>query len=293
MPGHSLFEGLYLVEGRQYPLDPQLYVQKTVCEQQGLPFHSKVDLAEEVLQRFEPLPDTRTHVLVDSWYVNKRLWKVIRQRGWDLTGGLKANRRLRIREAGGLLLWQRLDEFAAGLDSETFQEVPWPSQTGEQVVSAYLLRTRIKKLGACQLLIVKPEAEAPANQVRLFVTTRLQDSLEQVVRAAARRWSVETLFADFKELLGSDHYQLHSAEAIRRFWALGLCLYQYLDSLRHRLERITQTQFTLGETLEWLRQRQEDLKMEWVCRLAAGGTPPNRIRAALKPALPPRAILNC
>jgi hypothetical protein len=212
-----------------------------------------VDLAEEVLQRFEPLPDTRTHVLVDSWYVNKRLWKVIRQRGWDLTGGLKANRRLRIREAGGLLLWQRLDEFAAGLDSETFQEVPWPSQTGEQVVSAYLLRTRIKKLGACQLLIVKPEAEAPANQVRFFVTTRLQDSLEQVVRAAARRWSVETLFADFKELLGSDHYQLHSAEAIRRFWALGLCLYQYLDSLRHRLERITQTQFTLGETLEWLR----------------------------------------
>ena len=31
MPGHSLFQGLYLVEGRQYPLDPQLYIQKAVC----------------------------------------------------------------------------------------------------------------------------------------------------------------------------------------------------------------------------------------------------------------------
>jgi hypothetical protein len=30
MPGHSLFEGLYLVEGHQYPLEPQLYVQKAV-----------------------------------------------------------------------------------------------------------------------------------------------------------------------------------------------------------------------------------------------------------------------
>jgi hypothetical protein len=50
----------------------------------------------------------------------------------------------------------------------------------------------------------------------------------------ALRWTVETLFADFKELMGSDQYQLHSAEAILRFWALGLCLYQFLDSLRHR-----------------------------------------------------------
>lgn len=289
MPGHSLFEGLYLVEGHQYPLDPQLYVQKTVCEEQGLPFRSKVDLAAEVLASFEPLPETCTHVLMDSWYVNRRLWKIVRARGWDLTGGLKANRRLRLRNATGQLIWQRLDEFAAGLKDADFQTVPWPSQSGEQEVSAHLLRTRIKKLGAGQLLIAK----SAASQTRFFFTSRRTDSLEQVVQAAALRWSVETLFADFKELLGSDHYQLHSAEAIRRFWALGLCLYQYLDSLRHRLERLTQSAFSLGETLEWLRQRQEDLKTEWVCRLAANGTSAERIRAVLKPALPASQILNC
>jgi hypothetical protein len=171
--------------------------------------------------------------------------------------------------------------------------MPWPSRIGAQVVSAYLLHTRIRELGACQLLIDKPEAEAPAGQARFFVTTRLQDSLDQVMQAAARRWSVETLFADFKELLGSDHYQLHSAEAICRFWALGLCLYPYLDSLRYRLEQVTQTQFTLEETLAWIRQGQEDLKTGWVCHLATGGVAANRIRAALRPALLPRAILKC
>jgi hypothetical protein len=293
MPGHSLFAGLYLLAGHQYPLDPQLYVQQTVCEQQGLPFRSKVDLAAEVLAGFTPVPETGTHVLMDSWYVNKRLWKIVRQRGWDLTGGLKANRSLRVSEATGQRSWQRLDAFAAGLEAEAFQTVPWPSQNGAQEVSAHLLRTRIKKLGAGQLLIVKPTAQAPASQARFFFTSRCTDRLEQVVLAAALRWSVETLFADFKELLGSDHYQLHSAEAIRRFWALGLCLYQYLDSLRHRLERLTQTPFTLGETLAWLRQRQEDLKTDWVYRLATGGASSSRIRAALKPALPARAILNC
>ena len=62
--------------------------------------------------------------------------------------------------------------------------------------------------------------------------------------AAAERWTVETLFADFKELMGSDQYQLHSAQAIQRFWALGLCLYQYLDSVRLRLERLNNRHIT-------------------------------------------------
>jgi hypothetical protein len=66
MPGHSLFQGLYLVAGRQYPLDPQMYIQKAVCEAEQRLFRSKVDLALEVVNSFSPLLDTHTHVLVDS-----------------------------------------------------------------------------------------------------------------------------------------------------------------------------------------------------------------------------------
>jgi hypothetical protein len=88
-----------------------------------------------------------------------------------------------------------------------------------------------------------------------FLKTRLQDTLEQVVQATALRWTVETLFADFKELMGSDHYQLHTAEAIRCFGALGLCLYQFLDGLRHRLQRLRNQHVTLGVTMNWLRER--------------------------------------
>jgi negative regulator of replication initiation len=84
-------------------------------------------------------------------------------------------------------------------------------------------------------LIDREDPKDPLSSTRFFATTRLKDTLEQVVTTAAKRWTVETLFEDFKELMGSDQYQLHSADAIRRFWALALCLYQYLDSLRHRL----------------------------------------------------------
>jgi len=291
MPGHSLFQGLYLVEGRQYPLDPHMYIQKAVCEAEQRPFRSKVDLALEVVNSFLPLPDTHTHVLVDSWYVSKRMWKTVKQRGWDLTGGLKRNRKLRIVNAEGEREWMRVDDFADELSTEQFHAVAWPSQDGGRIVYAHLQRTRIKKLGACQVLIVKPAADAPMEQTRFFITTRLQDTLELVIQAAALRWTVETLFADFKELMGSDHYQLRTAEAIRRFWALGLCLYQFLDGLRHHLQRLKKRQVSLGETLNWLRERQHNQMIDWVCLLSARGVPHHIIQQELAPAL--SALSNC
>jgi hypothetical protein len=289
MPGHSLFEGVYVVEGCQYPLSPQMYRQKSVCEREGVPFWSKVDLAERVIQEFEPLPDTCTHVLVDSWYVNKRIWKAVKTRKWDLTGGLKKNHKLRTTDVEGNLVWMRVDDYADELTNEAFQTVIWPNQEDGQTVYACLIRTKVKKLGACQVLIVKTKADDPDEKPRFYISTRLSDSLEQVVQAMALRWTVETLFADFKELMGSDQYQLHSAEAIIRFWALGLCLYQFLDSLRHRLKRTYAKDFTLGETLAWVRERNEMHKLNWICRQASAGATSQCIQAYLAPALP---VLN-
>jgi len=286
MPGHSLFEGVYVVEEHQYPLTPQLYRQKSVCEREGVPFRSKVDLAEQVILEFEPLSGTLTHVLIDSWYVNKRIWKAVKARHWDLTGGLKKNHKLRTMDVEGQLIWMTVADYAAELPQEAFQPVLWPNQDGGQTVYAYLIRTRVKKLGICQVLIVKMTPNDPGEKAHFYITTRCADSLEQVVQAVARRWTVETLFADFKELMGSDQYQLHSAEAIIRFWALGLCLYQYLDSLRHRLKRVYQQDVTLGQTLCWVRERNEQHCLDWICRQTQNGVPAYQIRAHLAPALP-------
>ena len=48
----------------------------------------------------------------------------------------------------------------------------------------------------------------------------------------AVRWTIEVFFEDVKDLLGSDHYQLMSAEAILRFWTLIACLSCFLDEQR-------------------------------------------------------------
>jgi hypothetical protein len=285
MPGHSLFQGVYLLLGQQFPLTPQMYRQQAVCAQEGVPFHSKVDMAVETIHSFQPLPDTHTHVLSDAWYTNRRTWRAARQRHWDFTGGVQANRQLRVVGRDGQRRWQSLAAYAAGVAAADFQAVVWPTQEGGKAVYAHLVRTRVKKLGACQVLIVKPSADAPVSQARFWVTSRVQDTLEQVVAVAAQRWGVETLFADFKELMGSDQYQVRSAQAIVRFWALGLCLYQYLDEVRTCLQQERGRHVTLGEARAWVRDRHAALLIDWVVAQVCRGASAAQVRQALQPAV--------
>ena len=64
--GHSLVESLYVLLGRRCPLAPQLYRQQAVCEAEGVPFASKIDLMETVIRTFEPVTGAVTHVLLDT-----------------------------------------------------------------------------------------------------------------------------------------------------------------------------------------------------------------------------------
>ena len=55
VPGHSLFQAVYVVEDHQYPLSPQMYCQKSACEQIEQSFCSKVVMSLEVVETFQPL----------------------------------------------------------------------------------------------------------------------------------------------------------------------------------------------------------------------------------------------
>jgi hypothetical protein len=93
--GDSLVAGVLTVLGRRCPLPPRLYRQRAVAAE-GAPFRSKVDLAVEAVLNLVPLPGTATHLPVDSWSTCHRLWRVAREPGLALTGGLKRNRWLRL-----------------------------------------------------------------------------------------------------------------------------------------------------------------------------------------------------
>ena len=161
--GHSLVLGMYLVLGRRCPLAPRLYRQRRVCASEGVPFVSKVDLLLDLIRTFVPLPGTRTHVLLDSWYSAKRLWKAARQRGFLITTGVKKNRALRIADPSAPRgwRWERLKAYAQQLSATDYQRLPWPSQAGEdQLVYVHVVSTRVRTLYRCQVIILRETLEA-------------------------------------------------------------------------------------------------------------------------------------
>lgn len=283
--GHSLFQSVYLLAGRVLPLTPRLYRRKETCEAEGVPFASKIDLAYQEVITFTPPPDTHTHLLIDAWYAAQRIWRAALARGWDVTAGLKSNRVMRRMDPDGTRQWLTVREYAAVLSAEDFKEILWPTEEGDKVVYAHLVRTWVRKLGPCQVLIVKLDPHDGPEQVRYWVTSRLADTLEQVVGHAAQRWDIEVLFADFKELVGSDQYQLRSAQGIVRFWALGWCLIQFLDEVRADHYRRTGERLTLGQARQRIRKAHQQGLLDWIFDQIQAGASRTEIHQALQPAM--------
>jgi len=230
--GHCLFTGLYVLVGQRCPLSAAMYRQKTTCQQEGVPFQSKVEMAVQQIERFEPAANTETHLLIDIWYHCKAVRKAARKRDWKVSGGLKNNRVMRRITEDGQREWIKLSVYAAQLRREDWIEIRWPSEQGGQKLYAHLICTWIRKLGPTLLLVTCHNLDEPLKSVRYWGSTELDLEAQDLVDILAIRWEVETFFEYDKDLLGSDHYQMMKAQAILRFWNLTACLLCFLEEKR-------------------------------------------------------------
>ncbi len=283
--GHSLVQGLYVLLGRRCPLAPQLYQQQAVCQAAGVPFRSKLDLMVELVQTFVPVSGTRTHVLADSWYAAKRLWRAARDRGFLITTGLKANRSVRVPDATTERgwRWQRLDAYAAGLTADDFTLVDWPRQSEAEPRQVYVhvLSTRVRTLYRCQVVIVRPALDAPASATRYWASSDLDADLATLLGHIAARWDVEVLFADTKDLLGLDQYQLMTTTALVRFWTLVLAAYTLLEAEQARLAQEQQRHVTIGQARRGLQQLHYQHLLRWIEQQVRAGVDADALYAHL------------
>lgn len=282
--GHSLVQTLYVVQGRRCPLEPQVYRQQAVCMTEGVPFQSKIDLMVTQIETFRPLPGTRTHVVLDSWYAAKRLWKTARWRGFQITTGLKSNRSLRIADptAPRGWRWQRLTDYVAGLTATDYQLLSWPSHgDAPHQVWVHRVSTRVRKLYRCQVIIVRESLEAPVSQARYWASSDLPADPATLLEHLAARWAIEVLFEDSKDLLGLDHYQVMSVTAIQRFWTLVLAAYTFLDEERTRLRQAGPGSVTLGDARRDVQRRHWCLLIAWMHQQFQSGATPQEVSERL------------
>jgi len=275
--GHSLVESLYVVRGRRCPLAPQLYRQQKVCEGEGVPFASKIELMETTIRTFEPIAGTVTHVLLDSWYSAKRLWRAAREREFLITTGIKCNRWLAVADptAPKGWKWQRLSEYTAQLRASDYVELAWPK--GEKTVYVHVITTRVRSLYRCQVVIVRQSLDDPVSQARYWASSDLEASPQTLLLHIAARWDIEVLFGDSKEELGLDQYQLMSAVAIVRFWTLAMLAYVFLEEERHRLQQQWQCHVTIGQARREIQRRHRRHVLDWLHGQFQSGIEPDSL----------------
>ena len=90
----------------------------------------------------------------------------------------------------------------------------------------------------------------------------------------AARWDIEVLFADGKEELGLDQYQLMSATALVRFWTLAMLAYVFLEEERHRLQEQWQRHVIIGEARRQIQRRHV---LDWLHGQFQSGIEPNTL----------------
>jgi hypothetical protein len=258
--GHCLFSGLYVLLGQRCPLPARMYCQRHVCEQEKQPFQSKVEMAVDDIEQFEPVAGTKTHVLIDSWYHCRQVRRAAQKRSWEVSGGLKSNRKMRRIRPDGSREWLKLSEYAAHLSRNEWCELVWPSQEGEQRLYGHLVSTWVRKLGPTLLLITCHDLDAPPKTRRFWGSTVINLDAQALVDILAIRWQVETFFEYEKDLLGSDHYQVMTRQAVLRFWTLTACLLYFLETQR----ATTPTPLTCGDIRRQIQHEHRRNLLTWL-----------------------------
>jgi len=134
----------------------------------------------------------------------------------------------------------------------------------------------VRKLGAVQVVITCETLAAPLWQWRFWATTRLEADTQAVIHTLALRWAIETWFADGKEEMGLDHYQVMTAQAIVRFWTLAACLACFLDE-----QRALSQETTRGEVRRAIQGEHQRNLLSWIAEQLHAGLSPMEVKACL------------
>lgn len=275
--GHSLVMGLYVLLDHSCPLAPQLYRQEAVCEREGVAFQSKIEQMETLIRSFEPVTGTLTHILLDSWYCAKCLWRAARDRGFLITTGMKSNRFLRVADETTPEGWRgpQLSDYVAGLSETDYVQMQWPR--GGKTVFVHVISTSVRKLYRGPVVIVRHSLDAPLSQARFWASSDLEADAQTLLAHIAARWDIEVLFGDSKEELGLDHYQLMSATAILRLWTLAMLAYVFLEHEQHRLQQQWQRPVSIGEARREIQRRHRRLLLLWLFEQFQSGVHPDSL----------------
>lgn len=99
----------------------------------------------------------------------------------------------------------------------------------------------------------------------MFLTNRLSLGPDEIVRRYTRRWRIEDVFKELKDVLGFDQYQVRSVKAVEHIWCLALVAHTYLQWLQTQVIRLAScgSPVTLSDALRLHRHLNDGQASKW------------------------------
>jgi len=308
---HTLLFGLLLLpNGVRLPLPRRSWYTKAYAKQQGLPYRSQVQLAEESLLWLAPLlpPAVRLVVLADSLFDGQRRADCCRPRGWAFITKFKGSRTFadapgtKVVAYGQALAAARFRRcrLVRGREATAAyrrQEPRRPRDHERRVYDYYSERRRVSHFGEAQVVYswkspaYTPLPDRDRRQFAALVTTDLQMPPRQVLEYYELRWQIEVFFRELKGQLGLQDYQGTQFASYERFVTLALLGYLVLEHQRLRglqgqaAQEEPQGGWETARTaalLQQVRREAQRADVRWIAQRLKTPSGRKKLRAALQ-----------
>ena len=245
---HDFVTSIYQNGQVKIPDNIKLYGSKKKCQEKGLEFKTKLQLACEIIDEHVALAE-QTIMHWDSWFMCKELVKHCEARGYRWIGDIKSNRlvyyqreRLHLYE-----LYDRLKEEGRFVDAVV----------GGEVYQACKVNVYVPDVGEVSIII---NVKADTRDVHMLCTDLCELTVMELVEMVLRRHAIEEFHKEAKAL-GLGEYKFQQSEAALIHAHLVCLALILLDLLRRRLLRygIKKSLLTMEATVEWMIGQAGDL----------------------------------
>jgi hypothetical protein len=251
---HDLVTSHYVNGETEYPVSLRLYVKKDVCMEKGRAFKTKIQLACEQIEGFDPPPGTSVIVVYDGWYFCRQVVEAARRRGYDWATQAESNRVIII---DGVKT--NVTRLAESLPENRFREVK--VRGDEYTVCGF--DVWMNGLGEVRLVVSRE-----VDGYHFYVSNRVDWGDRRVVEAYRVRQSIEVYYRDVKQNLGLEEYQVRSGRGAIIHWHLVYAAYTLLALLRRGLmdssSRLSKVLDTIGGVCRWVRGQCLRRLVDWV-----------------------------
>lgn len=174
---------------------------------------SKIHIVQEIAKELPTAP-VISYFLCDSWYTSAKVMDSFIRKGFYTIGALRTNRI--IYPCG---IRRKVSEFALHL-RKTDPNVSLVTVDGRGFY-VYRYEGKLNDIPNAVVLLSYPEeAFGVPKALRVFISTNVGLSTQDILDTYTKRWPIELFFRQSKGKLALDTYQIRSRQGIERYWLI-------------------------------------------------------------------------